>query len=382
MRRTLILGAGFGGLSVATELRERLGDRHEIVLLDQRDDLVLGLRKLWAVAGIGTLEEGRRNRRELTARGIPFRRCEILRIDPAQRRVETDDGTFEGDDLVVALGAVTRPDLVPGLAQHAHSLYDVDAIPALAAAVAALTRGTIAIVIAGAPYKCPPAPYECAMLLGEAFERRGLRAAVRIVVTTLSPILLPSAGVAGSEWLGERLRERGIEFAAGRRPVRIEERRVVYEEGAPLDAALVIVVAPHRVPAVVAESGLTAGGDWIPVDPGTMATSHEHVFAIGDVVQIRLANGLPLPKAGLMAESQGRCVAAAIAASVTGATAPEPFDGRGHCFVEMGASEAALLEGNFYARPEPDVRFVGASAAHADEKRRFESERLARWFGS
>jgi sulfide:quinone oxidoreductase len=99
------------------------------------------------------------------------------------------------------------------------------------------------------------------------------------------------------------------------------------------------------------------------------------------VTQIRLANGLPLPKAGIIAEREGAAVAAAIAAEVRGEDPPAPFDGRGHCFIEMGRSTATLVEGEFFAEPEPVVRLREPSADNAEEKRRFEAERLARWFG-
>lgn len=382
MKRTIILGAGFGGLTVATELRQALGDDHEIVLLDRRDEFVAGLRKLWAVAGIGTLEEGRRSRATLAKRGVSFSRRTIQAIDPIARRVVTDVETFDGDHLVVALGAVTRPDLIEGFERNAHDLYDVDAIPGLVAAFEAFTGGRIAIVIAGAPYECPPAPYECAMLLHESLERRGLRAATDLVVTTLQPMLLPNAGKPGSTWLGERLRERGIEFHVQRKVTSIEPGRVRYAEGAPLEAELILGVPPHRVPSVVNESGLTDGGEWIVVDAKTLRTRYEGVYAIGDGIQIRLANGLPLPKAGLMAELQGQCVARAIAAEVRGGGAAPEFDGRGYCFLEMGETQAAFIEGDFFATPEPAIHVREPSAEHAREKRLFESERLERWFGS
>jgi sulfide:quinone oxidoreductase len=106
------------------------------------------------------------------------------------------------------------------------------------------------------------------------------------------------------------------------------------------------------------------------------------VYAIGDVTRIILANDLPLPKAGVMADLEGQQVAAAIAASIVGADRPDPFDGRGYCFLEMSSSTAALIEGEFYARPEPRVSVRGESEAHADHKHRFEADRLELWFGS
>jgi sulfide:quinone oxidoreductase len=136
------------------------------------------------------------------------------------------------------------------------------------------------------------------------------------------------------------------------------------------------------VPAVVSASGLTEGKDWVAVDPGTLETGHAHVFAIGDVTNVTLANQMPLPKAGVMAEAQGMRVAAAIAAEIQGQPAPPPFDGRGYCFVEMGHEEAAALEGDFYATPAPVVNVREPSAAGLEAKHQFESERLARWFGA
>lgn len=380
MKRTLVLGAGFGGITVATELRGRLGSAHEVVLVDRRDSFVMGLRKLWALAGSGTLDEGRRSRATLDGAGIRFLQREIGGIDPAARSVTTDAGTLDGDYLVVALGAEPRPDLVPGLAELAHNLYDDLAIAPLAAELDAFRGGQIAIVIAGVPYKCPPAPYECAMLLDARLRARGLRDDTALTVTTLQPMLLPNAGRAGSEWLGEQLSERGIGFRVARKVERVEPGRVVYQDDElPFD--LLIGVPPHRPPGVVARSGLTGDSGWITVEPGTLETGTPGVFAIGDVTQIMLANGLQLPKAGLFAELEGERVAAAIAADVLGTEPPAPFDGTGYCFIEMGPELATLVEGDFFARPEPRVELRDASAARAVEKRAFEADRLQRWFG-
>jgi len=381
MQRTLILGGGFGGLAVAHELRRRLGDAHEILLVDRRSHFMMGLRKPWAVAGAGTLEDGRRDRAALERAGIRWLPRTVTGIDPAARRVDTDAGAFEADFLVVALGAESRPDLVPGLAEHAHDLYDVDKIPALAEAVARFTGGAIQVLIAGVPYKCPPAPYETAMLIDEALRARALRDRTTLRVDTVQPLLLPNGGKPGSAWIGEQLAARGIAWQAGRKVVSVEATRVVFEDG---EAAfdLLIGVPPHRPPAVIAGSGLEGEGPWIAVDPGTLRTRFERVFAIGDVTQIKLANGLPLPKAGLFAEIEGLQVAAAIAAEVRGEAPPPPFDGRGYCFIETGRESAGLVQGEFFATPEPNVTVGDVSAAHSADKRRFESERLARWFGA
>ncbi len=377
--RTLILGAGFGGLTVATELRRLLGSDHEVVLVDRNEYFSMGLRKLWELVGLAAVADGSRSRQALTERGIRVVREEIQAIDPVARTMETDAGTTEADYLVIALGAVSRPDLVPGLVEHGHDVWDLAGVAPAAEALARFDGGRVVVLIAGAPYPCPPAPYECAIHVHEHLRERGLRDRSEIVAATVQPLLMPNAGREGSAWMAEQLAQRKIGHRVGIEIERVNPGRVVLAEGG-LEFDLLICVPPHRAPVVVKASGLTGEGEWIAVDPGTLETSHPKVFAIGDVTQIPLANKLPLPKAGIIAELEGERVAAAIAADVKGGPAPPPFDGHGSCFIEMGAGSAALVDGDFYATPEPRVSIVEPAAEHAAEKRRFESERLERWF--
>jgi len=379
--RTLILGAGFGGLTVATELHRRLGADHEVVLVDRNEHFAMGLRKLWELVGHARIADGSRAREGLNRRGIRFLRRDVRTIDPQARSAALDGETIDADYLVVALGAEPRPDLVEGLTEHGHDVWDVAGVPAAAEALARFDGGRIAIVIAGVPYTCPPAPYECAMLLDELLRARDVRDRAEIVVSTVQPLLLPNAGREGSAWIAEQLSARGVRFQVESPVERVEPGRVVFSD-AQLEFDLLIAIPPHRAPQVVKASGLTGAGEWIAVDPATLETTHPRVFAIGDVTQIRLANGLPLPKAGVIAEHEGRRVAEAIVADVRGADSPPPFDGRGYCFIEVGASAAALVEGDFFAEPEPRVALTEVSAAHAEEKRRFETARLERWFES
>lgn len=380
MAHIVVLGAGFGGLTAATELRRLLGPEHAVTVVDKNDSYLMGLRKLWILVGRSGPDEGRRRLAALADQGIRVVQAQVQAIDLAARRVQTTAGPLDYDYLVVALGAEGRPDLVPGMADHAHNLYDAGAVARLAQAVAAFPGGRVVLAIAGLPYKCPPAPYEAAMLLEAYFRQRGIRERVEIAVTSPQPMSLPIVGKAGCAAVETELFLRGIEFHPNRKVERIEASRVVYSDGE-LPADLIIAVPPHRCPAVVQAAGLTGPSGWVEVDPGTLSTGHPGVYAIGDVTEIRTATGMPLPKAGVFAEAQGRRVAAAIAAELTGAPAPPPFDGYGYCFVELGDGLARLVRGHFLAPGGPEVEIAGASPDHARAKEAFEAERLQRWFG-
>jgi sulfide:quinone oxidoreductase len=135
------------------------------------------------------------------------------------------------------------------------------------------------------------------------------------------------------------------------------------------------------VPAVVAASGLTGEAPWIPVDPRTLETAFADVYAIGDVTAISMADGKPLPKAGIFAEAEGRVVAQRIADRLAGRAPTAQFDARGGCFLEVGGGQAMMIEGDFLAPGAPQVALKGPSEAYMQEKLAFERDRLAEWFG-
>jgi sulfide:quinone oxidoreductase len=125
---------------------------------------------------------------------------------------------LQGDHLVIALGCESRPELVPGLAEHGFNLYDVESVERLAGRLETFRRGRVVLAIAGLPYKCPPAPYEAIMLLDDMFRRRGVRDDVTLTFSTLQPALLPNAGPPGHQRMVEELGKRDIAFHV-KRPV-------------------------------------------------------------------------------------------------------------------------------------------------------------------
>jgi len=379
-KRIVVLGGGFGGITAARELRRMLGPDHTITLIDRDSEFFMGLRKLWILAGRGTREEGERRLDLLRGQGITVRRAVVTAIDGPGRHVLTSMGDWPFDYLIVALGAEPRPDLIPGFSSAVFNLYDAADVVRLAPAVQAFEGGIVAVGILGIPYKCPPAPYEAAMLLDDVFRQRGIRSRIVLQTFTPQPMSLPVVGAAGCAQVEGLLLARLIAFQPNRKTVRLDGRIVHFDDGETLTPDLLIAVPPHLPPAVVADSGLTGGTPWIAVDPATMRTSVEGVFAVGDAVNITLANGMPLPKAGVLAEAQAKVAAAQIAAEILGGSPPPPYDGRGYCFIEVGGEQAAMVTGEFLAAPAPKVEVSPPTADAYLAKLEFERSRLREWF--
>jgi sulfide:quinone oxidoreductase len=131
----------------------------------------------------------------------------------------------------------------------------------------------------------------------------------------------------------------------------------------------------------VRESGLVGSSGWVPVDARTLETEFPGVYAIGDVVHIAMANGMPLPKAGVFAEAMGQVVADRIAAAFAGQESRAEFKGEGGCYLEVGGGQAMMVQGRFLTEPAPEVELTEASPQYLDEKRTFETQRLQTWFG-
>jgi len=378
MRRVLILGGGFGGVSAAHNLRQELSDDDEIILIDQREYYSVGFRKTWALLGISPMADGQRPLKLLEQQGISVLHERITKLDPAAKTVETDQGRIEADAMIVALGAQLAPGLIPGFEEHALNVYDGALIPDVKQRLDSFEGGRVVVGIFGVPYSCPPAPFEIAILLQEQYVARGLD--FRMQAFTPLPVTLPVLGESGCEVIEGYLAKNGIRLVPNRKALRVTADEIHFTTGR-MAYDLLLGIPPHRCPQVVVEAGLAEEGGWVEVNPRSLETSYDDVYAIGDLTSIPLANGKRLPKAGLFAEAQGEVVAKLIAARFDSREGAAKFEGIGACFLEIGNGEAVLVEGDFFAKPTPRVSLTEASSAYVDQKLSSESERLLKWFG-
>lgn len=377
-KRILILGAGFGGLAAATELRKSLEPNHRVIVVDRKKSFMMGLVKLWILEGSRRLEESQTPLDGLNTKGIEYLNDEVTRIDLASKRVQAKDhGWLEYDYLIVALGAELVPDKIAGFVGRGHNLYDAQAVPELREKLLALKRGKVAVTIMGMPYKCPPAPYEASMLIDSMLTRHGTRNNIEIDIYAPAPIALPVAGPQISANVVEIVSQRGIHFHPSHKLKSVTDGKLEFENGNKADYDVLVGIPPHRVPEVVRSSGL-AEGDWVPIDKNTMKTRFKNVFAIGDVTEIKVG-ALALPKAGIFAEEQAKVAARQIIDEISGRPAIATFAGQGYCFMDVGNRRAGFLEGDFFNPAGPTLRLEAPSEQNFQKKQDFERTRVKEW---
>jgi sulfide:quinone oxidoreductase len=372
--RIVVLGAGFGGLELATILSDALGGEAGVTLIDRAEAFVLGYSKLDVMFWRAAPDEVRLRYADFVKPGVRFLCETITAIDPVARRVTTDRGVHEADILVVALGADYDFDATPGLVEGGNEFYSVPGAERLRDVLPTFTSGRAIVGVCGAPFKCPPAPSEAVLLLHDYLHERGIRRGCEISLVMPFDIPVPPSPDTSAALL-EAFAERGIEFVSGRRVSSLDAARnvAVLEDGVELPCDLFLGVPKHRAPRVVLESGMAEDG-YVPVDSRALETRFPNVFAVGDVATVGV------PKAGVFSEGQARRVAAALITQLRGGEQPAPYNGRGGCYVEFGAGRVGRVDVDFLSGPKPTGTFQAPSADLVSEKEHFGASRRARWF--
>src|SRR6266550_3836027 len=342
--RVLILGAGFGGLELATMLSES-GESFEVTLIDQSDAFVFGYSKLDVMFGRTTFDAVRLPYADISKPGVQFVQEMVLESDPEAKTARTNGDTYEADVLVVALGADYEVDATPGLA-GVDEFYSVAGAETLAAKLPSFEGGRVVVGVRG-----------------------------DTEITFVSPLSIPiPPSPETSNALLSAFSERGIAWIGGTRIASIDGGNVaLLDDGRELPFDLFLGVPKHRAPDVVISSGMTEDG-YIPVSSQTLQTAYPAVYAVGDVTTAGV------PKAGLFAEGAARVVAKTLIAVARGGEHPPPYDGRGSCYIEFGQGEVARVDIDFLSGPEKTGVYRAPSAELVAEKKDFGASRRARWF--
>jgi sulfide:quinone oxidoreductase len=343
---------------------------------------MMGLVNLWILNGDRTLQGSKVPLNNLENKGIKFLNDEVTKIDLVRNTVRTKMNKLGYDFLIVALGTQMAPDKIDGFtASKGFDLYNAEQIHDLRKSILSLDKGRISICISAIPYKCPPAPYEASLIINDMLVKNGTRDSIEINVYTPTPIALPVAGIEISQYVIDLLNYHHINFHPSHALKRVVGKdKIEFEGGKYSDHDLLIVIPPHEVPSVIKNSHLLDDGDqWIKVDKFTLATNYKNVFAIGDVTEIRVAETVTIPKAGIFAEGQAKAVSQQIMDDIAGNNKSTNFDGKGFCFMESGNKNAGYIDADFYHERGPITKFELPSGKSYEKKLDFEKSRMKDW---
>lgn len=330
-RRVVIVGGGWGGLSVARHLRA-LAPELEVVLLERNARFWSGpLSNKWLAGLVDSRYIVHDPAPAALAHGYRRSQADVTAVDREKRRVVTAQGTLAYDWLVLAVGI--RYDYRAWFgddrqaADYTRERYPCafvpgDELPALKRKLDGFAGGDLLMTLPPLPYRCPPSPYERAALIGWLLKMR--RIPGRLIV------LDPNPGMPAFRRVFEERYRNQILYVSNAEVKSVDpyNRRVATEfDEYRFDDA--ILMAPQQAGDLLWQAGLI-GRDgagrptgWADQEPFRLhARADERVFLIGDALGAVSPLFGHYPKSGHMASRQARIVAGEIAARAAGGAAP------------------------------------------------------------
>jgi NADH dehydrogenase len=360
----VIAGGGFGGLYAARRLERRL-PRHSARIVLVTDVNFMLYTPLLPGAAAGSLEPRHvvvPLREELEWTDIRLGR--VTTADPGRRElslvtVDGRDETLRYDQLVVALGSVSRVLPVPGLAEHALGFRGLaDAIALRNRALLSLEvaeslpsaehrREYLTFVFVGAGYAGVEGIAELQDYVTDVLHRypRSRLEGTRFVLVEAQDRIMPEIPESLARFATRELRGRGIEIRTHTRLESLNERLATLTTGERIPTRTVCWTTGVKPPAVVRELGLPLRepDGRIDVDAEMRVRGQENVWAIGDAAAVpdpAKRRRAPSPPTCQHAIRQGRVVADNVAAVFRGGR-PRPFRYRTlGVFVDMGRHKA------------------------------------------
>jgi NADH dehydrogenase len=359
----VIAGGGFGGLYAARRLERRLPRQSARVTLVSDVNFML-YTPLLPGAAAGTLEPRHvvvPLREELDRTDIHL--GHVTGADPARcelhvRSIDKREERIRYDQLIVALGSVSRVLPVPGLAEHGLGFKTIsEAIALRNRALLNLEiaesleddeerREYLTYVFVGAGYAGLEGIAELQDYVADVIERypRCRLQGTRWILVEALDRVMQETPASLAEFATRELRGRGLEIRTGTRVDSVDQESITLSTGETIPCRLVCWTAGVKPGPVVRELGLPLNeGGRIEVDQTMRVRGHENVWAIGDAAAVpdpAKGGKMPCPPTAQHALRQGRLVADNVAATLGhGRVKPFTYKTLG-VFVDMGRHKA------------------------------------------
>jgi sulfide:quinone oxidoreductase len=331
----LVLGGGFAALETAFLLRMRLHDDVDIRLVCDSDRFVFRPNSIYVPFGGNPESLYVPLAKPLGRRDVDLVVGEAQAVDPDRRLVALADGQrFAYDRLVIATGAGMRPDEVPGLAEHAATIWTPESMLGVRRRFqdvrmrAANGERRRVLFLVPPNNKCAGPLYEVVLMFETWLRRAGVRDAVDIVWSTYEDSYIQAFGPRLHEVVTGEYAERGIEGHTREVVTDVRRGTVHYADGSLREFDALIAFPPYV--AAVRYDGLPADArGFLATEAGTrQVQGHPDIYAPGD------AGDFPIKQA-FLAFLQADTVAEHIAAEVAGRPFAQPFDPVSMCIMEM-----------------------------------------------
>jgi len=329
-KKVLVLGGNFGGLTAALSVKHELDGDVEVTVVSASDRFLFNPSLIW-------LPFGKRRPADITfplaptfeSHDVDFVHAAATGIDPLAQRVETTQGSYGYDYLVIATGYRNQLEVIPGL-EVANAAYMIttleDAIHAGEGWQRFLKDPGPVVVGATQGAGCFGAAYEFLFNLSYQLKKAGLRGKVPLTYVTAEPFLghFGIGGLPGGEkLLGMFCKKEGIQAITSTAMTEISPGKLLLADGRSQEFAYAMIIPPFLGQRVVQSvEGLADDKGYVSVHDTYQSAAYPNVYAVGiaAAVSVPWTTAVPvgIPKTGFPTETQAHVAAENIAAQIRG----------------------------------------------------------------
>lgn len=366
MAKVVVLGAGTGGMPAAYEVKEALGNEHEVIMVNEREEFRFVPSNPWVA--VGWREPSAITmpiEKYLSKKKIGFVCARIDRIDAkANQLIGSNGEVIDYDYLIIATGPKLAFDAIEGSGpqgftqsictlDHAEHCYrDFEQLIA--------NPGPV-VVGAFQGASCFGPAYEYAFILDKALRDAKVRHKVPITFVTSEPYIghLGLGGVGDSKsMLESELRQRNIKWICNASVTKVEDGMMHIQEFNRKGEVEFTYTEPFHhsmlippfagVDAVAGVEGLCNPKGFVITDEFQRSPTYPNIFSGGVCVAIPPVEATPVPtgtpKTGYMIETMMTAVAHNLKAIIKEGKAPST-KGTWHaiCLADMGDTGAAFV---------------------------------------
>lgn len=325
--KVLVVGGNFAGLTAALNVKRELGRDADVTVVSKSSQFTFNPSYIW-------IPFGKRTVKDVTfpvapvfgAHGIQFVHGEATRIDLAGQQVETSDGKYGYDYLVIATGYRNDFGVIPGLGPggNAYAITSLDSAVKAAVGWAAFLNDPGPVVVGATQgAACFGAAYESVFNI--AYHLRKHR--IKVPITYATPEPFPGhfgvGGMPGGRTMLDLFfRSQHIEGIWDTSMEEVVPGEVRLADGRKLPFRYAVIVPPFIGAEVVNASGIGDPKGFIDVLDTYQLPEHPNVYAAGIAAAASspwiTTNPVGVPKTGFPAETMARVAAANIVSQVRG----------------------------------------------------------------
>ena len=324
-KQVVVVGSNFAGYTAALELYDKIGNEHDIIVIDRKHNFLFMPSLIWYPFGLRDEEDISYDvRPAFEKRGIRFIEEEVTYFDLDAQIVTTINQTVKYDYLVVATGAKADYDYIPGVREYSHSILGIPAAEETRKAWERLLEDPGPVVVASAQgAACFGAAYE--FLFNARYQARKHK---DITFTYVSAEPFASHFGIGGFAYGKPLTNAffkmyNIDSRFNAEVAEVREDSVVLATGEVLPSKFTFVMPRFfGVDAVCNSPGLANEAGWVVTNDGYQHLNYPNVYAAGVAVYVAPPEETPVacgvPKTGYPSEEMAKVVAHNIATDIYG----------------------------------------------------------------